>query len=318
MPQKFIAVIAFLIYAQLHAANSRDEPIQPIPEPIITQPKLVALGQRLFHDPRLSGDNTISCASCHSLLTGGVDQRAVSNGINGQRGNINSPTVFNSSLNIRQFWDGRALNLTEQADGPINNKVEMGSNWAQVIKKLKQDDNYVTNFNDIFTNGITARNIKTAIVTFENSLLTPNSRFDQYLLGSDNAITKDELTGYKLFKQYGCTSCHQGRAVGGNLFQKLGVMEEYFTNEKPLDQADLGRFNVTGLKTDRFVFKVPSLRNIELTAPYLHDGSAETLKDAVNTMITYQLGIDPIEKETQLIVKFLKTLTGEYQGEPLQ
>jgi len=318
MPRKIIVVIFFLVYGQLHAANARNEPIQPIPEPKITKPALVELGNRLFHDPRLSGNNTVSCASCHSLSTGGVDKQTVSTGIYGQKGLINSPTIFNSSLNIRQFWDGRALNLTEQANGPVNNKIEMGSSWLQVIKKLKQDHQYITAFKDTFADGITARNIRTAIVTFENSLLTPNSRFDQYLLGSDNAITKDELAGYRLFKQYGCTSCHQGRSVGGNMFQKLGVMKDFFVEKETITQADLGRFNVTGKERDRFVFKVPSLRNIKLTAPYLHDGSAKKLNDVVKTMIIYQLGTDPIEKETQLIVKFLKTLTGEYQGKLLQ
>ncbi len=318
MPIIITAIFLFLFYSQSYATNSLNEPIQPIPEPKTNNTKLIKLGNRLFHEPRLSGNNTISCASCHSLSSGGVDNQAFSTGINGQKGPINSPTVFNSSLNIKQFWDGRALNLAEQADGPVNNKKEMGSNWPQVIKKLKQDPSYLSDFNTSFTDGITAHNIKAAIVAFENNLLTPNSRFDQYLTGNNNAITKEELQGYTLFKEYGCISCHQGRAVGGNMFQKLGIMQDYFSEKETIHQADLGRFNITGQQADRFVFKVPSLRNIELTAPYLHDGSKETLNDVVETMIIYQLGISPLEKDTQLIVKFLKTLTGEYQGKPLK
>jgi cytochrome c peroxidase len=314
-----IVIITFaLICGQLQAATVRNEPIRSIPKAPTNDPKMVELGNRLFHDPRLSVDNTISCASCHSLTTGGVDRQTVSIGINGQKGSINSPTVFNSSLSIRQFWDGRARNLFEQADGPVNNPIEMGSNWPQVISKLKLDPNYVATFQQLFDNGINTTNIKTAIVAFENSLLTPNSRFDQYLLGNDEAITQEELRGYKLFKQYGCTSCHQGRAIGGNMFQKLGVMRVFFAEKEKQTKADLGRFNITGKEHDRFVFKVPTLRNIALTAPYLHDGSAKTLNDVVEIMMTYQLGAEPSTSDIRLIVQFLRTLTGEYQGALLQ
>jgi cytochrome c peroxidase len=315
---KIVIVTFALICSQLQAATVRNEPILPIPKAAVSNPKMVDLGNRLFHDPRLSGDNTISCASCHSLTTGGVDRQAVSTGINGQKGGINSPTVFNSSLSIRQFWDGRARNLFEQADGPVNNPMEMGSNWPQVISKLKLDPKYIADFKQLFKEGLNATNIRTAIVAFENSLLTPNSRFDQYLLGNDEAITQEELRGYKLFKQYGCTSCHQGRAIGGNMFQKLGVMRDFFTEKENLTNADLGRFNITGQEHDRFVFKVPTLRNIALTAPYLHDGSAKDLNDIVEIMMIYQLGTEPSTEDIQLIVQFLKTLTGEYQGVRLQ
>lgn len=314
-----IAFILVIMCEQPLAANVYNEPILPIPEPQVDNPLIVEIGDRLFHDVRLSGDNTISCSSCHGLMTGGVDGQVFSTGISGQKGGINSPTVFNSSLNIRQFWDGRALDLLEQVDGPVNNKIEMGSSWKQVVDKLKQDTDYLEDFKLAFPGeGLTVTSIKIAIVAFENSLLTPNSRFDQYLLGNNNAITKDELAGYKLFKQYGCVSCHQGRAVGGNLFQKLGVMKDFFVGRKLLNNTYLGRFNITGKESDRFVFKVPTLRNVALTAPYLHDGSVKTMAGAVEVMMVYQLGASPSIEDIQLIVKFLKTLTGEYQGRRLE
>lgn len=297
---------------------------EPLNEPIVaisvkhnTDPELLALGRKLFNDKRLSKDGSISCASCHDLLKGGADGRKVPVGIQQQLGTINTPSVFNSSLNFKQYWDGRAKNLSDQIDGPIENKTEMGSSWPAVISLLKQDPGYQEKFKKHFSTGITINNIKKAIVSFEHSLITPNSRFDLYLKGNKNAITADELTGYNLFKQYGCISCHQGMAVGGNLFQKLGIMKDYFADRGNITNADFGRFNVTQLELDRFVFKVPSLRNVELTAPYLHDGSADTLASVISTMMVYQLGVEPVEADVRLIAKFLKTLTGEYQSKKL-
>jgi cytochrome c peroxidase len=312
-----MALSLFLMIFQLHAEEWGDEPISPIPVPRIDNPELVKLGERLFHDARLSADNTISCASCHSLMTGGTDGAVVSTGIKGQQGEVNAPSVFNCALQFRQFWNGRALDLMEQADGPVNNPKEMGSNWQQVVDKLKQDERLIKIFNRLFTDGVTAENIKHAIVTYEKTLLTPNSRFDRYLKGEREAISQAELQGYQLFKQYGCISCHQGKAVGGNMFQKLGVMIPFFDDKKTVRAADLGRYSVTGLEQDRFVFKVPSLRNVALTKPYLHNGSAKTLEEVVKIMMMHQLGLEPIEQDVQLIVKFLQSLTGEYQGKQL-
>jgi cytochrome c peroxidase len=316
--KRIIHTLVFLLLSYPVLSNELlNEPISPIPEPENADQEIIELGRQLFHDPRLSRDGTISCASCHSLSTGGVDRLKVSIGIDNQLGPINSPSVFNSSLSVRQFWDGRAANLMEQVSGPIENPKEMGSNWQHIINTLRNDPVYLSKFFNLFEDGVTETNIKMAIVTFEKSLVTPNSRFDQYLRGAQNVITDDELAGYNLFKEYGCSSCHQGKAVGGNLFQNLGVMGDYFAERGQITDADYGRFNFTHNESDRFVFKVPSLRNIELTAPYFHDGSIETLDIAVSTMMVYQLGVSPVKKDIQLIVKFLKTLTGEYRGKSL-
>lgn len=310
-------LLSLVLSQSLYANEPLNEPILPITDHQVTNASHLALGRELFHDVRLSKDNSISCASCHSLDKAGIDNRMLPIGIRQQLGLINVPTVFNSSLNIRQFWDGRADNLSEQIDGPIHSKIEMDSSWPEIINKLKQDPHYQQKFTQAFNGGITINNIKTAIVSFENSLVTPNSRFDLYLKGKTNAISPNELAGYNLFKQYGCVSCHQGMAVGGNLFQKLGVMQDYFADRGNITPADLGRFNVTQKESDRYVFKVPSLRNIELTAPYFHDGSVATLDKAVRKMMIYQLGISPLAEDVQLITTFLKTLTGQYQGETL-
>ena len=289
-----------------------NEPIRPIPEPEITFPEQVELGRLLFNDVRLSKGAQLSCASCHSLKMGGADGQVVSTGVNSQKGSINSPTVFNSSLNFRQFWNGRAENLMEQVDGPIVNPKEMNFSWQQAIDIISQDPFYVERFKQAYADGLTILNMRKAIVKYEESLLTPNSRFDQYLRGNRQAITDDELKGYTFFKQYGCVSCHQGVAVGGNLYQKFGVLGDYFADRGNLTEADLGRFQVTNKERDRFVFKVPSLRNVELTAPYFHDGSQDQLENAVSVMMKYQLGRIPKENDIQLIAKFLKTLTGQY------
>lgn len=290
-----------------------DEPIRPIPQQIALPEQKVELGEKLFHDPQLSHNNTISCASCHNLNTGGADRRTRSVGINGAEGVINTPTVFNSGFNFKQFWDGRAETLEDQIDGPIQSPHEMGSHWAEIIDKLSQSPYYVSTFQALYPEGIQIYTIKDAIATFERSLYTPNARFDQFLCGDNNALTPEEKAGYSLFKTYGCISCHQGINIGGNMFQKFGIMGDYFAERRTLTQADLGRFNVTQEKRDRHVFKVPSLRNIALTPPYFHDGSAERLEDAVIAMAKYQLGRQLSTKEVDLIVKFLQTLTGEYK-----
>jgi cytochrome c peroxidase len=277
----------------------------------------VALGRALFHEPKLSHDNTVSCASCHDLGKGGVDGRARSIGINGAEGAINSPTVFNSGFNFKQFWDGRAATLEEQVDGPVQAPDEMGSTWEEVVGKLRAVPSYAASFKEVFPDGIQPRNIRNAIAEFERSLITPNSRFDEFLRGNEDAITAEEKAGYQHFKSHGCVSCHQGINVGGNMFETFGTMADYFGERGKLTKADLGRFNVTGREHDRFAFKVPSLRNVALTAPYFHDGSAKTLEEAVKVMGRHQLGEPLPDTEIALIVKFLKTLTGEYGGKPL-
>lgn len=297
-------------------AKARREPITPVPAMLPLDPRRVALGRQLFHDPQLSRDNSVSCASCHGLAKGGTDRRPRPLGINQTPGHVNAPTVFNSGFNFKQFWDGRADTLEDQVDGPVQNAIEMGSTWDEVLAKLRRDPAYAA-FKEAYPDGVQRKNVKHAIAEFERSLLTPNSRFDRWLRGEPGALSADEEAGYQKFKSYGCISCHQGVNVGANMFQPMGVIGDYFADRGNLTKADYGRFNVTGRDADKFVFKVPSLRNVALTAPYFHDGSAQTLEDAVGVMAKYQLGRPLPPKDVEDIVKFLKTLTGELGGKPL-
>ena len=298
--------------------DASSEPISPLPDFIPNlDSRKVALGKKLFHETSLSHDNTIACASCHQLAHGGVDGMRYSIGISGQVSSINTPTVFNSVFNFRQFWNGRAKTIEDQVAGPVHNPVEMGSSWLEVMSKLKKDANYVETFSEIYKNGISPETIADAIATFVRSLVTPNSRFDKYLRGDLQAITPYELSGYVLFTGYGCIACHQGVNIGGNLFEKLGVMRDYFEERGDVTQVDLGRFEITQNPEDMFVFKVPSLRNVALTAPYFHDGTAQTLENAVVVMGKYQLGIALPEEDVSKIAAFLRTLTGQYDGKPL-
>ena len=286
------------------------EPIKPIEE-IDVDPEKVVLGRALFHDPRLSKDNTTACASCHDLANGGDDGLRVSVGVGGKAGTINSPTVFNVGLNFKQFWDGRADTLEEQIDGPLQSELELGSLWPEVLAKLYAHESYPARFSALYPDGITQKNAKNALAEFMKSLTTPNSRFDQWLRGDDDALTPLEERGYTLFKLYGCVSCHQGANVGGNMFQVFGVLNNYFQKRGNVTDADLGRYNVTGDPLDRHVFKVPSLRMVALTAPYLHDGSAATLREALDAMFEFQLGRSAPDADKEAIVAFLKTLPGD-------
>jgi cytochrome c peroxidase len=291
-----------------------NEPIKPLPDAPVLDAEKVLLGETLFNDKRLSHDNSIACSNCHVLGTGGVDRRQVSLGIRGSKGVVNAPTVFNSSLNFRQFWDGRANSLEEQASGPINNVIEMGSSWPEVVRKLSSDKAISARFAKSYGHVIDAPAIQDALATFQRSLLTPNSRFDQYLKGNATALNAEERKGYQLFKSYGCVACHQGMNAGGNMFQLFGVMGDYFAKRGNPTAADMGRFNITNNPADKHVFKVPSLRNIAATPPYFHDGSAKTLGDAVDVMFRFQLGRPAPQADKDLIVRFLYTLTGEYKG----
>jgi cytochrome c peroxidase len=287
------------------------EPLKPLPSSVDVNMDKVLLGRSLYHDTALSGDGTISCATCHSFDHGGAEPRKTSIGMNGHVGPINSPTVLNSGYNFVQFWDGRAKDLQDQAAGPVANPGEMGETWESVVAKLKKNPEYVAAFSKLYDDGITQNNATDAIAEYEKSLITP-SRFDAYLLGDENAITEAEKEGYATFKEVGCTACHTGINVGGTMFQKLGLVKDYFADRgTPLTDADLGRFNVTKNPAEKHFFKVPTLRNVELTAPYLHDGSRDTLEETVQIMGKYQLGRDLSEAQIKSIVAFLKSLTGE-------
>lgn len=284
-----------------------EEPIQPIPAAHVSNPAMVELGKKLFFDPRLSKSGFISCNSCHNLSMGGTDNLKTSIGHQWNQGPINAPTVLNSSLNLAQFWDGRAKDLQAQAGGPIDNPGEMGSTHALAVEVLQSIPAYVAEFKTAFgSDKINIDEVTKAIASFEETLVTPNSRFDKWLKGDQKALSANELAGYKLFKESGCVACHNGPAVGGNSYQKMGLVAPY----KASSPAE-GRFAVTGKDADRFSFKVPTLRNVELTYPYFHDGVANTLTEAVETMGRIQLGKKFTIAENAHIVAFLKTLTGD-------
>jgi len=295
--------------------NLRYEPVQPLFQAENLDSQKVALGEKLFNETLLSRDNNMSCASCHLLNENGADHKALAAGRNNITLNANTLSVFNSSLNHRQFWDGRAATLEQQIDFVLASEKEFASNWNQAINKLKKNNAYLKQFKKNYANGITADNIRNAIATFEKSLITTNSRFDQYLLGDVNAISSQEKNGYRLFKSYGCVACHQGSNVGGNMFMKFGVFGNYYAenNKKPNTQ-NLGRYNVSGDEDDRYVFRVPSLRLAVLSAPYFHDGSVNTLKEAIKIMAKHQLGRSISEQHINDIIAFLNTLPGTIRG----
>ena len=295
------------------------EPIRPIIPSQNVDLRKAELGFALFHDPRLSVDNTVSCASCHALDMGGVDNHQYSHGVEERLGGVNAPTVYNAVYNFVQFWDGRAKTLAEQAAGPPLNPVEMASeSFDEIIAKLQQDENYVKLFAELYPEGITEATITNAIEEFERTLVTPNSQFDKWLLGDDNALTAQELRGYELFKEYSCATCHTGVNLGGESYELMGLRRHYFEERGlELTEEDNGRYKQTQDERDRHRFKVPGLRNVELTWPYYHDGSRLTMDDAVRDMALYQCDVELAEGEVQDIVAFLRTLTGEYKGEKL-
>ncbi len=297
-------VVVFIIGIVCLSSTLFSATIKPIPNEIKVDNKKVQLGKKLFFDPLLSKDGTISCASCHDLQNGGDDGLKFSFGIGGQEGIINSPTVYNAVFNFRQFWDGRAKDLQEQVSGPIENPVEMGHSMDMTMKVLKKSSIYIKEFNNLYSDGITPDNIADAIAEFEKALITPNSPFDRYLKGDKEAISQQAKKGYRLFESKGCILCHHGMNVGGNFYNKFGIYED-------ADSIHLGRYNITKREEDKHVFKVPSLRNIALTAPYMHDGRVDTLEKAVEIMTKYQLGRYMEPGDTEAIVAFLKSLTGE-------
>ncbi|WP_428240596.1 cytochrome-c peroxidase [Gynuella sp.] len=306
-PNKHSAVLISLLSLGVVSQAATNEPIQPIKAPAQINTGQAELGKKLYFDPRLSKSGYISCNSCHNLSMGGTDNITSSIGDHWQQGPINAPTVLNASMNLAQFWDGRAEDLKDQAGGPIANPKEMASNHTLAIEVLKSIPQYVVEFKQVFNSDqITIDQVTTAIAEFEKTLVTPGSRFDQWLEGDKTALNDTELSGYELFKSSGCTACHNGPAVGGTMYQKVGVIKPYQTNNPAL-----GRFDVTGNEADKNVFKVPTLRNIELTYPYFHDGAIKTLSEAVNTMGEIQLGKTFNATENTQLVAFLKTLTGE-------
>ena len=301
---KLFNLAMILTFSVSVAAQEPITPIEPVKEINLA---MVELGKKLYFEPRLSKSGFISCNSCHNLSMGGTDNLKTSIGHNWQQGPINAPTVLNSSMNVAQFWDGRAADLKEQAGGPIANPGEMAFTHTLALEVLESIPAYVSEFTQVFgPDCINIDQVTEAIAEFEKTLVTPNSRFDQWLLGDTSAITSEELAGYQLFKNSGCVACHMGPALGGTSFQKMGLVAPYET-----ENAAQGLVAVTGKDADRFKFKVPTLRNVELTYPYFHDGEADTLSEAVDIMGRLQLGRKFEETDIDIIVAFLKTLTGE-------
>jgi cytochrome c peroxidase len=281
-------------------------PIQPIPHISSIDENWLQLGKALFNSTLLSKDNTVSCASCHLVNQGGDDGFPVSIGINQSMGTRNSPTVLNSVFSFRQFWDGRSSDLADQASGPIHNPIEMGEDFPSIIKKLKKSKEFTRAFNQINENGITAEAIIQAIVTFEESLVTPDAPIDLYVKGDENALTEQQKAGYKKFINLGCVSCHQGVNIGGNLYQKIGRI----SSVPPALLNDTGRFELSQKESDRYVFKVPSLRNIKRTAPYFHNGSVSTLEEAIDIMAKGQLGITLTKQDTDDLLALFDAFNG--------
>ncbi len=279
-----------------------ESPANPVTE------EKVALGRMLYYDTRLSKSQEISCNTCHLLEKFGVDNEPTSEGHKGQRGDRNSPSVYNAAGHFAQFWDGRAANVEEQAKAPVLNPVEMAMpDEASVMKVLKSMPQYVAAFRAAFPDDkdpVTFDNMARAIGAFERKLVTPG-RWDKFLKGDATALTRAELAGLQTFLDANCQSCHMGPYIGGTMFQKLGVVKPW------PDQKDLGRFQVTKNEADKMMFKVPSLRNVAKTAPYFHDGSVPTLEEAVSKMAEYEIGKELAPDEVAAIVTFLDALTGE-------
>jgi cytochrome c peroxidase len=290
-----------------------DEPLQPLPTAPLVDPRRVAIGMKLFSTASLSSDGSVSCATCHPLDRAGADGFVHSRGANGSETALNTPTIYNVSFNFRFNWNGAYERLEEALDAPI--ALTLGTTWSAIEDKLRAEPAWRTSFDLAYSDGVTTANIKDALSRYIDTLITPDARFDQYSRGDIDALTNDERRGYQTFKALGCSSCHQGANVGGNMFQRLGVMHDYF--QARLEHggpaptaADLGRYETTKQHSDRHVFRVPSLRNVALTPPYFHDGSAPTLELAVVEMGFVQLGTRLSDEEVELLVAFLKTLTG--------
>ncbi len=301
-------------------------------------PAKVELGRKLYHDTRLSADNTLSCASCHGLDMGGSDEAVSSTGVNDQKGPINSPTTFNAVYAVAQFWDGRAADLQAQAAGPVENPIEMADDWDAVVVELAQDPAFVTEFMAVYgPEGWTAERLPEAdaqgvfpapaeltqdaltdaIATFEMTLVTPDSPFDRWLKGQADAMSADAIAGWEIFDARGCDTCHAGQAMGQTSFEKMGVVADYFHDRGEITEVDKGRMGVTEDPADEHHFKVPTLRNVALSWPYFHDGQTRDLTEAVRIMGKYQQEHELSEAELPKVVAFLESLTGEYQGKPL-
>ncbi len=296
-----------LLFFLLATLLSALEPIAPLPTKLEDVDLAKAkLGRKLFFDPILSSDRSISCLSCHSFDHGGADPNAVSFGVHNRKGGIQSPSVYNARYNFRQFWNGRAGTLRAQLNGPLYDHAEMDMTPQQIETRLNQSPLYLAAFQKVYGfKRITIDDVTDALVEFEKALVTPNSRFDRYLRG-EIELTAEEQKGYEKFKTLGCVTCHNGINIGANAFQKMGLFRDYAYDPKYKD-----RFSLTKSALHKNVFKVPTLRNITLTSPYFHDASAATLEEAITAMARYNLGITISKEDRDLLVIFLKSLEGD-------
>ena len=308
----------------LAAEEFKNEPVRPIPDSVAVDARKVALGEALYHDTRLSGDGTISCATCHGINTAGVDNKQYSEGIKGQFGGVNAPTSFNACFNFVQFWDGRAATLADQAAGPPLNPVEMGSaSFDEIAARLNADAAFAAKFKTVYPEGLNEKTITDAIAEYEKTLVTPNSPFDRYLKGDKQALTAEQVEGYALFKEYNCATCHAGVNMGGLSYELMGKRADYFKDREVnaksgLTDADNGRWAQTKVERDRYRFKTPTLRNVALTWPYYHDGSVPTLDKAIDMMARYQVGREIPAADVKKVQLFLEALTGQYKGQTLK
>jgi cytochrome c peroxidase len=292
------------------------EAFAPLPHRLALDPSKVELGKRLFDDARLSLDGHAACSSCHLLDRGGANGMARSDLPGRPPVPVNVPSIFNAAFSFRFGWSGRFRDIGEQLDFAMESRAAMASNWEYAARAVAHDAGYRDAFVRSYGRGPTAASIREAVALYSLSLLTPDSRFDRHLRG-ELTLSQLEQRGYELFRDYGCASCHQGISLGGNMLQRFGVMRDYFAERTALTPADLGLFSLTRRAEDRYVFRVPSLRNVALTAPYFHDASAKTLDEAVQIMAEYQLGRDLKDDERRALIAFLETLTGELDGKPL-
>jgi cytochrome c peroxidase len=292
------------------------DPVTPL-RPIDLDAAKVELGLKLFHDPRLSHGDAVACASCHRLDAGGDDDRPRAPGADGRPLDYNAPTIFNVALNFRFNWRGNFETLEQQNESVLLDARVMNTSWPELLPKLRADASYPREFTRLYGGGPSRERVLDALVIFQRSLTTPNSRFDRHLRGEGDVLSPAEQQGYRLFQSYGCIACHQGANLGGNLFQRVGIFRDLFPLQATAVEADLGRFTITGMEADRKVFRVPGLRNVAVTAPYFHNGHTGSLAEAVEIMARSQLGRELPPHDVDLIVQFLHALTGEYQGRSL-
>lgn len=304
IPLIWILILQLSLVAKLYA----QEPITVVKWPAEINAEML-LGKQLFFDKMLSAKQSMSCASCHRFDHGGSIPQAKAQQNDGSFSRYNPSSIFNLSNNYPLGWEGQISSVEKQISNLMFKENIMGLSWPKLVKRLKNQPHYVRQFTQLYPDGITQTNIAVAIAQYELALTTP-SPFDAYLQGNQQAISKDAVLGYELFKRYGCVSCHQGKKVGGNLLQKIGVINPYNYNTAKNTLSDLGRYNSTGEEHDRQVFRVPSLRNVADSPPYFHDGSIETLEQAVTLMGRHQLGLEISTKNVRLIIAFLSSLSG--------